>query len=188
MRIRTQIIAETLREHVSVGGGPDAYSPIIRAELEKRLTEEAYLTCEDFDLFDLPCCDCCHSDPHYQMIDVVLSHGRHAWVCCAITEILTRTTRSVSSPESEAEKASQLWEEAWESQPDPVLDELHRANVRAESDEAKLFYCLSYAYRKCKRKSADSEGWRSAIRTDVDHDSEVMPISIPNRSRSVLRL
>ena len=28
--------------------------------------------------------------------------------------------------------------------------------------------------------AADSEGWRSAFRTDVDHDSEVMPISIPN--------
>jgi hypothetical protein len=27
---------------------------------------------------------------------------------------------------------------------------------------------------------ADSEGWRSAFRTDVDHDSEVMSISIPN--------
>jgi hypothetical protein len=26
----------------------------------------------------------------------------------------------------------------------------------------------------------DSEGCRSAFRTDVDHDSEVMPISIPN--------
>jgi hypothetical protein len=36
--------------------------------------------------------------------------------------------------------------------------------------------------------TADSEGWRSAFRTDVDHDSEVMPISIPKRSRSVLRL
>ena len=38
------------------------------------------------------------------------------------------------------------------------------------------------------RIAADSEGWRSAFRTDVDHDSEVMPISVPNRSRSVLRL
>ncbi|MGA3018853.1 MAG: hypothetical protein ABSF62_17165 [Bryobacteraceae bacterium] len=28
--------------------------------------------------------------------------------------------------------------------------------------------------------SADSEGCRSAFRTDVDHDSEVMPISVPN--------
>jgi hypothetical protein len=27
---------------------------------------------------------------------------------------------------------------------------------------------------------ADSEGWRSAFQTDVDHDSEVMPISVPN--------
>jgi hypothetical protein len=26
---------------------------------------------------------------------------------------------------------------------------------------------------------ADSEGWRSAFRTDVDHNSEVMPISVP---------
>ncbi len=28
--------------------------------------------------------------------------------------------------------------------------------------------------------TADSEGCRSAFRTDVDHDSEVMPISVPN--------
>jgi hypothetical protein len=27
---------------------------------------------------------------------------------------------------------------------------------------------------------ADSEGWRSGFRSDVDHDSEVMPISVPN--------
>jgi imidazolonepropionase-like amidohydrolase len=27
---------------------------------------------------------------------------------------------------------------------------------------------------------ADSEACRSAFRTDVDHDSEVMPISVPN--------
>ena len=35
---------------------------------------------------------------------------------------------------------------------------------------------------------ADSEGWRSAFRTDVDHDSEVMPISVPNYSRKTDRL
>jgi hypothetical protein len=28
--------------------------------------------------------------------------------------------------------------------------------------------------------TGDSEACRSAFRTDVDHDSEVMPISIPN--------
>jgi hypothetical protein len=33
--------------------------------------------------------------------------------------------------------------------------------------------------------NADSKGWRSAFRTNVDHDSEVMPISIAKRSRSV---
>jgi hypothetical protein len=27
---------------------------------------------------------------------------------------------------------------------------------------------------------ADSGGWRSGFRTDVDHCSEVMPISVPN--------
>src|SRR5207249_2290708 len=35
---------------------------------------------------------------------------------------------------------------------------------------------------------ADSEGWRSAFRADVDHDSEGMPISVPKGCRSVLRL
>jgi hypothetical protein len=30
------------------------------------------------------------------------------------------------------------------------------------------------------RQGADSEGCRSAFRTDVDHDSEVMSISVPN--------
>ncbi|MEO7145016.1 MAG: DUF2934 domain-containing protein [Bryobacteraceae bacterium] len=34
---------------------------------------------------------------------------------------------------------------------------------------------------------ADSGGCRSAFRTDVDQDSEGMPISVPNGSRSVLR-
>ena len=35
---------------------------------------------------------------------------------------------------------------------------------------------LYYVCGKC----ADSEGCRSGFRTDVDHDSEVMPISVPN--------
>jgi hypothetical protein len=34
--------------------------------------------------------------------------------------------------------------------------------------------------RRVTGKGADSERWRSAFRTDVDHDSEVMPISVPN--------
>ena len=35
-------------------------------------------------------------------------------------------------------------------------------------------------YHSSNQAIADSEGWRSAFRTDVDHDSEVMPISVPN--------
>jgi len=38
----------------------------------------------------------------------------------------------------------------------------------------------SGAGRKVFGFRADSEGWRSAFQTDVDHDSEVMPISVPN--------
>ncbi len=33
---------------------------------------------------------------------------------------------------------------------------------------------------RCQEILADSEPCRSAFRTDVDHDSEVMPISVPN--------
>ena len=40
----------------------------------------------------------------------------------------------------------------------------------------------SQANRHCEDETStvDSEGWRSAFRTDVDHDSEVMPISVLN--------
>jgi hypothetical protein len=39
---------------------------------------------------------------------------------------------------------------------------------------------LERIYYDAARWSADSERWRSAFRSDVDHDSEVMPISVPN--------
>ena len=35
-------------------------------------------------------------------------------------------------------------------------------------------------HAEARNPHADSEGCRSAFRTDVDHDSEVMPISVPN--------
>ncbi len=41
-------------------------------------------------------------------------------------------------------------------------------------------FCANYQDRVFRNLNADSEGWRSAFRTDVDHDSEVMPISVPN--------
>jgi hypothetical protein len=34
------------------------------------------------------------------------------------------------------------------------------------------------AFLLIRAHPADSEGWRSAFRTDVDHDSEVMAISV----------
>jgi hypothetical protein len=48
-----------------------------------------------------------------------------------------------------------------------------------------LIIALAFA-ASCARDNAfeaqvaDSEGCRSAFRTDADHDSEVMPISVPN--------
>jgi hypothetical protein len=37
-----------------------------------------------------------------------------------------------------------------------------------------------FATMYSRQRGADSEGWRSGFRSDVDHDSEVMPISVPN--------
>ena len=92
MKTRKQIIDQTLRNHEATTGGPDAYSLIIEAELIRRLTEEV-LTCEDFDYFDAKCCAAaCESDPHYEMIDVVMDDDRHAWVCCNLRNILIRQT------------------------------------------------------------------------------------------------
>ena len=73
------------------------------AELEKRLTEKDYLTCEDFDHFDVDCCDTCHTCYlDSEMWIVVLSDGRHAWVCDSVEQILMRRTKTVpSSPEQE---------------------------------------------------------------------------------------
>lgn len=125
----------------------------IRTELEKRLTEQDYLTCEDFDHFDVTCCDTCHTFyPHYEMWIVVLSDCRHAWVCDSIEQILMRRTKIVpSSPDQE--KAMKLLDEIFGgSDPDPVGDALHDAAVAASSDEDRLYYCLKYAHHVHKPK------------------------------------
>jgi hypothetical protein len=44
----------------------------------------------------------------------------------------------------------------------------------------KLAEVFTNRHRREGVYNADSEGWRSAFQTDVDHDSEVMPISVPN--------
>jgi transposase len=79
---------------------------------------------------------------------------------------------------------------AWNENPKPFV-----WTATVDSIVAKLARCrqtLEQIQPGCTapkgRKRADSEACRSAFRTDVDHDSEVMAISVPNRGRSVLRL
>jgi len=129
------------------------YSTVIKAELEERLTEEDYLTCEDFDHFDITCCDTCHTFyPQYEMWFVVLNDGRFAWVCDAIKAILMRETKFAPST-PDAEEAVRLLDEIFGgSEPDPIGDALHEARVAANSDEEKLYYCIKYAHHKGKRK------------------------------------
>ena len=47
---------------------------------------------------------------------------------------------------------------------------------------------MGLSRRKFTKEIADSEGWRSAFRTDVDHDSNLMPITVPNYNRKTDRL
>jgi hypothetical protein len=160
MRTRQQIIAETLRAYEATTGGPDAYSPIIQAELEKRLTEEVYLTCDDFAHFGVACCDAaCESEPHYELIDVVLDDDRHAWVCCHIRDILIRRTEKPQPDDPETKEKLRLWGEIFNWQPDPVAEEIHAANMAATSDRDKLYYCLKYGHYKWgRRRGSESLG------------------------------
>jgi hypothetical protein len=77
-----------------------------------------------------------------------------------------------------------------------ALDWFSRQDVDAACFLYLVRYCMKEALKKHGSDStnkdakwqidgfevnvADSGGWRSAFRTDVDHDSEVMAISIPN--------
>jgi hypothetical protein len=84
-----QILAETLKQQPR-----EEYLAEIRTVPNERLTESHYLTCEDFDHFDIRCCDTCHTSyPHCEMWIVVLSDGRYAWVCDSIKAILMRETK-----------------------------------------------------------------------------------------------
>jgi hypothetical protein len=153
MKTRRQIIDQTLKNHEGICGGPDAYSPVIEAELIMRLTEDTFLTCEDFDHFDVKCCEAaCESDPHYEMIDVILDDDRHAWVCCNLRNVLIRQTEPPPSNDPEAVEKKRLWGEIFDWKADPVADRLHAANMAAESDEEKLYYTLKYAHHTSGRK------------------------------------
>jgi hypothetical protein len=125
---------------------------MIKAELDKRLTEHSYFTCENFDHFDVQCCTTCHHEPHFEMADVVLADDRHAWVCCHIRNILSRRTKRPSSGDPEDEEKSEMLGEMFGREPDPLADELHAANLAATSDQEKLYFCIEYAHHKSGRK------------------------------------
>ena len=150
MKTRERIIFHALRDHEVTTGGPDAYSPIIRAELEKRLTEPVYLTCDDFDHFDVPCGNCCcHEEPHYEMADVILSDDRHAWVCCTIRQVLMRETATPNRRDEE--EVARLFKDMFRRK-DPIAEEIHRAKLTATSDEERLYCTLKYIHHQSGRK------------------------------------
>jgi hypothetical protein len=175
MKTREQIIAEIVRQYEkddqpaehyealaedrgqsfvdNLHAEKKAYPGIVRGELAKRLTEDTYLTCDDFDHFDVTCCDTCHTCyPHYEMWIVKLSDGHHAWVCDPIEHILMRRTKTVPSSPEDKEKLALLGDIFGGWKPDPVEDELHAASMAATTDEQKLYYCIKYAHHVHKRK------------------------------------
>lgn len=128
-----------------------SYSSVIVEELERRLTEHQYLTCVDFDHFDVNCCANCHTGyPHYDMYDVTLDDGRHAWVCCPIRHILMREVRMIGGPV--AEERLKLLQDIFGCPPDPVEEKLHLANLAAKTDEERLSYCLMSAHHVYGRR------------------------------------
>ena len=174
MKTRTQIIDQTLEDHEATTGGPDAYSPIIKAELIKRLSEETYLTCSDFAHFGVKCCDAaCESEPHYEMSDVILADDRHAWVCCKICDLLIRRTKEPYD-DPEEEKEEKLWREAFGLKPDPVEEELHEAAITAKSDGQKLFYCLRYSDHKAGKQRGNKR-LKASFRSSSTFQEGVQP-------------
>jgi hypothetical protein len=128
-----------------------AYPAIITDELERRLTDHEYLTCTSFDHLDVNCCASCHTGyPHYDMYDVTLDDGRHAWVCCPIRNILMRRVKTEGNPNEE--RPVKIFEEILGGAPDPVVDRLNAANLAAKTDEDHLRYCLTYAHHVYGRK------------------------------------
>jgi hypothetical protein len=131
------------------------YPNILRRVLEERLSASEYLTCEDFAVFDVGCCPSCHDSvcEHYDMYQVTLADGRHAWVCCPMKSILFRQTKKDNDgSDPDFEKKAELLAEIFNSSPDPVQEELHRASLAATTDEQRLTCSLRYAHHTYGRK------------------------------------
>jgi hypothetical protein len=121
--------------------------------LSARLTESEYLTCAELDL-DVNCCETCHKHyPHYEMWDITLCDGRHAWVCDPFRDVLMREIKTDNTPERE--QVLVIAVDIAASFPDPVADSLHEANLAAQSDEERLQLCLKYVHHFYGRKRGD---------------------------------
>jgi hypothetical protein len=86
----------------------------------------------------------------------------------AITVSRSMTVKAIAEPESPAKKRKRK------------LPASRRRRFRAASASPSGKAVLSRRRVVVVEGFADSGGCRSAFRTDVDHDSEVMPISVPN--------
>lgn len=126
----------------------------VKTILTRRLTEREYLTCAEFDVLDVKCCDHCHSGyPHWDMWDITLPNGRHAFVCDPFHHVLMRKVRGNLTPEQE-ELIAQL-NDVFGQSPDPEVESLNAASLVAESDDERLRLCLKYVYHVYGRKRND---------------------------------
>jgi hypothetical protein len=170
-----------------------SYPKIMVSELDRRLEVAAYLTCEDFALFDVHCCDSCHNFyPHYEMYVVELADGRMAWVCCPVRDVLLRKLpdpepkiEEIFWPEGRPDNGIHWYRERKSTAPvydldapsskelrdrcdHEYLDALIIANRAAESDRAKLACCLRYVHhvygRKTRRRSFEAIVYRAMSR------------------------
>jgi hypothetical protein len=82
------------------------------------------------------------------MSDVVLTDGRHAWVCHSIEHIFMREAKIVwDDPRKE-----ELLQLIFGKRPDAVGDEIDVAYRAALTDVEKLKHCLRYAHHVYGRK------------------------------------
>jgi len=60
------------------------FIPIVIAELQRRLPDGDIVTCGAFSVFNVGCCDVCHTNPLHGMTLLDLPDGGKAWICCAV--------------------------------------------------------------------------------------------------------
>jgi hypothetical protein len=148
---REQIIDEIIEAQIRKIGSDtsaaerESYLADQRRVLLERLTETDYIVCSDFDL-DVLCCSSCHMYATYDMWDITLADGRHAWVCDPYRHILMRKICVKPSPDSREEM--RLLDEIFggANVPDPAVETLNAALQSARSDSEKVRLCLQYVH------------------------------------------